>query len=393
MRITRTGAALLVGTGFLAGFSVRAGNNILSQAFGVPRAAAQGAGGLDTNHLMALFGAVLERVQADYVEPVSATKLVDNALNGMLTGLDPHSSYMTEQEWHDMQTETTGKFGGIGLEVTDNGGLLEVVSPIDGTPAAKAGLRAGDLITALNGKSVEGLSLNDAVTEMRGAPDTTLHMTVRRQGQPQPLELSLVRQIINVQTVTSRLFGDIGMIRISEFTDQTNPGVHAALRKLRAESNDHLRGIVLDLRNDPGGLLEQAIDVSNDFLDRGGIVSTRGRHSADDSSWSAKPGVNIFGTLPVVVLTNNGTASAAEIVAGALQDDRRALVLGMQTFGKGSVAADHRAVLPALRPLDPGSGNHAERGGAGNAGTGTAFRTAARSRFAARPGQSGQRPT
>ncbi|WP_428487759.1 S41 family peptidase [Rhodopila sp.] len=347
MKVTRTGVALLVGTGFMAGFAARTGNDLLSRAFGVPWAAAQGIatpgvaaqgpGGQDTNHLLTLFNTVLERVRADYVEPVSSTTLVDSALNGMLTGLDPHSSYLTEPQWHALQNETTGKFGGIGLQVTDNGGLLEVVSPIDGTPAAEAGLMPGDLITAVDGKSVEGLSLTDAVAEMRGPPDTMLRMTVKRQGQTKPLEFTLTRRIVHVQTVTSRLIGDLGVIRISEFTEQTNPGVHAALRRLRTESGGKLRGLILDLRNDPGGLLDQAIDVSNDFLASGGIVSTHGRHAADDASWPAKPGADIAGNLPVVVLTNNGTASAAEIVAGALQDDRRALVLGTRTFGKGSV--------------------------------------------------------
>jgi carboxyl-terminal processing protease len=236
-----------------------------------------------------------------------------------------------------MQTETSGKFGGIGLEVTDNGGLLELISPIDGTPAAAAGLRPGDLITAVDGKTVEGLSLNDAVAQMRGAPNTKVSLIVKRASVTDPIQLTLTRQIIHVETVKSRLIGDVGVIRVTEFTEQTEPGVRAALSKLRAEAKGHLRGLILDLRNDPGGLLDQAIEVSNDFLPRGGIVSTRGRHADDDQSWSAKPSDDISGNLPVVVLTNNGTASAAEIVAGALQDDRRALVLGTQSFGKGSV--------------------------------------------------------
>jgi carboxyl-terminal processing protease len=255
----------------------------------------------------------------------------------MLTGLDPHSAYMNQQQWHDMQTETSGRFGGIGLEVTDNGGLLEVVSPIDGTPAAAAGLKPGDLITAVNGKTVEGLSLTAAVAEMRGPPNTSLRLTVKRQGQEQPLTFTLTRQIIHVQTVKSQLMGDVGVIRISEFTEQTAPGLNAALRSLRSDSGGRLRGLVLDLRNDPGGLLDQAIAVSNDFLSQGGIVSTRGRHPEDNESWSAAAGDDVAGEIPVVVLINNGTASAAEIVTGALQDNRRALVLGTQSFGKGSV--------------------------------------------------------
>jgi carboxyl-terminal processing protease len=330
MKITRIGAALLVGTSFAAGCVAASGGGVLA-------AAAQGADQQQTYKLLNLFGSVLDRVQSDYVEPVSGRTLIDNALNGMLTGLDPHSAYMTEPQWHDMQSETSGKFGGIGLEVTESGGLLQVVSPIDGTPAAAAGLRPGDLITAVNGKSVEGLSLNDAVTEMRGPPNTTLHLIVKRTGVDNPIVLTLIRQIIHIETVKSRLIDDIGVIRISEFTEQTDSGLRAAMKSLRADSGNRLRGLILDLRNDPGGLLNQAIAVSNDFLGAGGIVSTRGRHSDDDQSWSAKPGNDLSGNLPVVVLTNNGTASAAEIVAGALQDNHRALVLGTQSFGKGSV--------------------------------------------------------
>ena len=263
--------------------------------------------------------------------------LVENAMNGMLTGLDPHSSYMNEQEWQEMETETSGQFGGIGLEVTDKGGMLQVVSPIDGTPAAEAGIRPGDLITAVNGKTIEGLSLNDAVTEMRGPPNTKLGPDRQAGGLDSPIALTLIRQIIHIDTVKSQLMGDIGVIRISEFTEQTDTGVRAAMKSLRTESAGHLRALIIDLRNDPGGLLDQAVAVSNDFLDSGGIVSTRGRHLDDNQSWSAKRSHDVSGNLPIVVLTNNGTASAAEIVAGALQDDRRALVLGTQSFGKGSV--------------------------------------------------------
>ena len=347
MRITRTGVALLVGTGFAAGCAAGPGANMLASQFGVPPAVAQGIDQQHSGSALALFATVFERVREDYVEPVTDRKLVDNALNGMLTGLDPHSAYMTEQQWRDMQTETTGRFGGIGLEVTDNGGLLQVVSPIDGTPAALAGVKPGDLITAVDGKTVEGLSLTDAVSQMRGPPDTTLRLTLKRQGQDEPIELTLTRQIIHVETVKSRLDGDIGIIRVSEFTEQTNPGLRAALRNLRSQAGGRLKGLVLDLRNDPGGLLDQAVAVSNDFLDHGVIVSTRGRHQGDDQSWSADASGDIAGNLPVVVLTNNGTASAAEIVAGALQDHRRALVLGTQSFGKGSV----QTVMPL-----PGNG-------------------------------------
>ncbi len=327
MKITHVGVAVLIGTSFAAGCMAGAGQ----------LAVAQGAGQQDTSRLLGLFDNVLARVQSDYVDPVTDRKLIDNALNGMLAGLDPHSAYMNEQQWHEMQTETKGEFGGIGLEVTDNDGLLQVVSPIDDTPAAAAGIKPGDLITSVDGKSVEGMSLNDAVSEMRGPPNTQLHLIIKRPDLADPIVLALTRQIIHVKTVTSHLMGDIGVIRVSEFTEQAEPGLRAALKSLRAESGGHLRGLILDLRNDPGGLLDQAIAVSNDFLRSGKIVSTRGRHPDDDEVWSAKAGEDIAGSLPVVVLTNNGTASASEIVAGALQDNHRALVLGTQSFGKGSV--------------------------------------------------------
>ncbi len=328
MKLTRFGAALLVGGGFAAGVTV---GPVWAPAV------AQGTDTQQDYQLLTLFSNVMARIQADYVEPVPSRKLINNAMNGMLTGLDPHSSYMDEQEWHEMQSETAGHFGGIGLELTDKGGLLQVISPIDGTPAAAAGIRPGDLITAVNGKSLEGVTLNDAITEMRGPPNTKLSLILKREGVQDPITLTLTRQIINIKTVTSQLAGDVGVIRISEFTEQTDPGVQAAMRGLRTASGGRLRGLILDLRNDPGGLLGQAVTVSNDFLDSGGIVSTRGRHADDDQSWSAKPAHDLAGGLPIVVLTNNGTASAAEIVAGALQDNRRALVLGTQSFGKGSV--------------------------------------------------------
>ncbi|MEA2769806.1 MAG: carboxyl-terminal processing protease [Acetobacteraceae bacterium] len=341
MKITKIGVALLVGTSFAAGCAVASNGGMFP-------AAAQGTDQQQTYRLLTLFNNVLDRVRADYVEPIPDRMLMENALNGMLTGLDPHSSYMTDRQWQDMQTETSGKFGGIGLEVTDNGGLLQVISPIDGTPAAAAGLLPGDLITAVDGKTVQGLSLNDAVAEMRGSPNTTVRLIVKREGVSDPITVTLTRQIIQVETVKSRLIGDIGVIRISEFTERSDPGVRAAMKSLRAEAGGHLRGLILDLRNDPGGLLDQAIAVSNDFLPSGGIVSTRGRHPEDNQSWSANPGDDISGGLPIVVLTNNGSASASEIVAGALQDDHRALVLGTRSFGKGSVQT--------IFPLPQGNG-------------------------------------
>jgi carboxyl-terminal processing protease len=336
MKITRIGAAVMMGSSFALGFALGPGWSQL-RLLGVSPAAAEGSDSQQNYRFLSLFSNVMARVESDYVEPVSGRTLVENAMNGMLTGLDPHSSYMNEQEWREMESETSGHFGGIGLELTDKGGLLQVVSPIDGTPAAEAGIKPGDLITAVNGKSIEGVSLNDAVTEMRGPPNTKVGLILKREGLDSPITLTLVRQIIHIHNVKSEMMGDIGVIRISEFTEQTDDGVRAAMKALRAGSGGRLRGLVLDLRNDPGGLLDQAIAVSNDFLDSGGIVSTRGRHLDDNQSWTAKRGHDISGGLPIVVLTNNGTASASEIVAGALQDNRRALVLGVQSFGKGSV--------------------------------------------------------
>jgi carboxyl-terminal processing protease len=345
MKMSKIGVALLVGTSFAAGCAVASNGGMFP-------AAAQSTDQQQTYRLLTLFNTVLERVRTDYVEPVSDRSLMDNALNGMLTGLDPHSAYMTQRQWDDMETETSGKFGGIGLEVTDNGGLLQVISPIDGTPAAAAGLLPGDLITAVDGKTVQGLSLNDAVAEMRGSPNTTVALIVKREGVTDPITVTLTRKIIQVETVKSRLIDNIGVIRISEFTERTDPGVRAALKSLQAQAaqtpGGRLRGLIIDLRNDPGGLLDQAIAVSNDFLSSGTIVSTRGRHPDDNQAWAAKPSDDISGNLPIVVLTNNGSASASEIVAGALQDDHRALVLGTQSFGKGSVQT--------IFPLQQGNG-------------------------------------
>jgi carboxyl-terminal processing protease len=341
MKMTKIGVALLVGTSFAAGCAVASNGGMFP-------AAAQGTDQQETYRLLTLFNTVLERVRADYVEPVPDRTLMNNALNGMLTGLDPHSAYMTQRQWDDMESETSGKFGGIGLEVTDNGGLLQVISPIDGTPAAAAGLLPGDLITAVDGKTVQGLSLNDAVAEMRGSPNTTVALIVKREGVPDPIAVTLTRKIIQVETVKSRLIDNIGVIRISEFTERTDPGLRAAIKSLQTQAGGHLRGLILDLRNDPGGLLDQAIAVSNDFLPAGTIVSTRGRHSEDNQSWTARASDDVSGNLPMVVLTNNGSASASEIVAGALQDDHRALVLGTQSFGKGSVQT--------IYPLQQGNG-------------------------------------
>ncbi len=291
----------------------------------------------DTYRQLDLFGEVFERVRADYVEEVSDEQLIEAAINGMLSSLDPHSSYMNAKSFRDMQVQVRGEFGGLGIEVTMENGVVKVVSPIDDTPAAKAGLKPGDLITHIDGEPVLGLSLNDAVERMRGPVNSEIKLTIRREGRD-PFEVKLARAVIKIQSVKSHMEGnDIGYIRITSFNEQADSGVRTAMQSLKKQAGAHLQGIVLDLRNNPGGLLDQAIAVSNDFLDKGEIVSTRGRHAEDAARYNAKAGGDLTGGLPMVVLINGGSASASEIVAGALQDQHRAVLLGTRSFGKGSV--------------------------------------------------------
>jgi len=297
----------------------------------------------DTYKYLELFGDVFERVRRDYVEPVSDQELLENAINGMLTSLDPHSGYMPAKSFQDMQEQTKGEFGGLGIEVNMENGLVRVVSPIDDTPAAKAGVQPGDYIIGIDGKPVIGLTLNEAVEKMRGAPDTEITITIRRAGQD-PFDLKLKRAVVRIQSVRSRLEGDIGYIRITSFTEQTQSGLENAVRDINAKLGKKLRGYVLDLRNNPGGLLDQAVSVSDSFLERGEIVSTRTRRAEETQRYNAKPGDLAEGK-PIVVLINDGSASASEIVAGALQDHGRAVVLGVKSFGKGSV----QTIIPLAR--------------------------------------------
>ena len=321
---------LLLGAVFAAGVAVGPAANLLAQGAGNDSA--------ETYRLLTLFGDVFERVRAEYVEPVSDRTLIENALNGMLSGLDPHSSYMNAKAFRDMQVQTRGEFGGLGIEVTQENGFVKVVSPIDDTPAARAGIKPGDLILALDGQTVQGLSLNDAVDKMRGPPDTKITLTVKREGVNDPLEIAMKREVIHIQVVRSHLEGgDVGYIRLTSFNEQSDPALRKAIASLKQQAGDKLKGIILDLRNNPGGLLDQAVAVSNDFLNRGEIVSTRARHADDSQRWNAKPNGDLVGGLPLVVLINNGSASASEIVAGALQDQRRAVLVGGRSFGKGSV--------------------------------------------------------
>lgn len=332
---------LLMGVAFAAGLGLAPAAwrlvHTMEARIGITRAFAEDVDNAETYKLLSLFGDVFERVRADYVEPVPDRELIENSINGMLTGLDPHSSYMNAKAFQDMQVQTRGEFGGLGLEVTEEGGFIKVISPIDGTPAARAGIKAGDLILALDGKSVQGLNLNDAVDRMRGPPNTKITLTIKREGVPKPIEVTLTREIIHIQVVRSALYGDVGYIRLSQFTEQADSGIRDAIAKLDAEAHGHLRGYVLDLRNNPGGLLDQAVAVANDFLDHGEIVSTRARHPEDSQRWDAKAGGDLLHGAPLVLLINAGSASASEIVAGALQENRRAILLGTRSFGKGSV--------------------------------------------------------
>ena len=292
----------------------------------------------DTYRQLNLFGDVFERVRADYVEKPDDSKLIEQAINGMLNGLDPHSSYMDPKNFRDMQVQTRGEFGGLGIEVTMEDGLVKVVTPIDETPAAKAGVMANDVITQLDGEQVQGLTLNQAVEKMRGPVNTKIKLTIMRKGQDKPIEVSITRDVIRVRSVRMRTEGDdVGYIRITQFNEQTSEGLKKAIGDITAQiQNDKLRGYVLDLRNNPGGLLDQAISVSDAFLERGEIVSTRGRNAEETQRYSARAG-DMTKSKPIIVLVNGGSASASEIVAGALQDHKRATILGTRSFGKGSV--------------------------------------------------------
>lgn len=296
---------------------------------------AQGANNSNIYKQFDLFSDAYEKVRENYVRPVQDTELMSGAIEGMVASLDPHSSYMDPKAWADMQIQTKGEFGGVGIEVTMEEGLIKVVSPIDDTPAAKAGLKTGDFIAAINGDSIQGQGLNDAIDKMRGPVGTKVTLTVLRQGEKKPFDVQLTRAVIHVDSVKWHKEGDIGYIRLAAFNEETDKGLEKAVRELKKQVPG-IKGWVIDLRNNPGGLLDQAVQVSDDFLNKGEIVSTRGRHPEDTQRFDAKPG-DIFDGKPVAVLTNGGTASASEIVAGALQDHKRATLIGMTSFGKGSV--------------------------------------------------------
>jgi carboxyl-terminal processing protease len=305
----------------------------------------------DTYRQLSLFGDVFERVRADYVEKPDDAKLVESAINGMLTGLDPHSSYMDSKSLRDMQVQTRGEFGGLGIEVTMEDGLIKVVAPIDETPAHKAGVMANDIITHLDDEPVQGLTLNQAVEKMRGPVNTKIKLKIIRRGADKPVDVSITRDIIRVRSVRSRIEGDdVAFIRVSQFNEQTSEGVKKAIGDLAARGGDKLKGFIIDMRNNPGGLLDQAISVSDAFLEKGEIASTRGRNAEETQRFNARAGDLTKGK-PIIVLINGGSASASEIVAGALQDHKRATLIGTRSFGKGSV----QTIIPL------GSGNGALR--------------------------------
>jgi len=291
----------------------------------------------DVYRQLSMFGDVFERVRMQYVEDVTDQELIEHAINGMLTNLDPHSAFLNEDDFKEMQVQTKGEFGGLGIEVTMENGFVKVVSPIDDTPAYIAGIEAGDYVTHLDGESVLGLSLSEAVDLMRGKVGTKIELTVRRETSSEALQIEITRDTIKINPVKSKLIkDDIAYIRVTSFNQSTGKSVKSAYKDLKKEAKSDIVGLVLDLRNNPGGLLDQAISVSDLFLDKGEIVSTRGRHEEDTKRDNATSG-DILDGLPIAVLINGGSASASEIVAGALQDHRRAIVLGTQSFGKGSV--------------------------------------------------------
>ncbi|MEK9946827.1 MAG: S41 family peptidase [Alphaproteobacteria bacterium] len=290
----------------------------------------------ETYRQLDLFGEVFNRVRADYVDEVDDEKLIEAAVNGMLQALDPHSGFLNAKNFREMQVQTRGEFGGLGIEVTMENGFVKVISPIDGTPAERAGILTNDLITHIGGEQIQGLTLSQAVEKMRGPVNTDIRLTVVRPGVDAPFDVTLTREVIRIASVRSRIEDDIAYLRVTTFSEQTASGLAKEIREIKEELGDTLAGAVLDLRGNPGGLLDQAVKVSDAFLEQGEIVSTRGRQAGEAQRFNAKSGDLIDG-LPLVVLINGGSASASEIVAGALQDHGRAVVLGTQSFGKGSV--------------------------------------------------------
>jgi carboxyl-terminal processing protease len=307
-----------------------------SMVAGIARTQTAPAADAQIYHELDVFGEVLERVRSDYVEKPDDNKLIESAIDGMLSALDPHSSYMDAKEFRDMQVQTRGEFGGLGLEVSMENGMIKVVSPIADTPAARAGIKSGDLITALDRKQLQGLTLQEAVDKMRGPVHASITLTIVRKGVEKPFEVTMVRDVIHIKPVKYSAENDVGYIQITSFNEQTTGDLEEAVKHLKKEIGPNLKGYLLDLRNNPGGLLDQAISVSDDFLDEGAIVITKGRNLEETQRTNARLG-DITDGKKLVVLINGGSASASEIVAGALQDHRRATIVGTRSFGKGSV--------------------------------------------------------
>ncbi|WP_102784384.1 S41 family peptidase [Thalassospira lucentensis] len=306
-----------------------------------PSLAQSSSSSAETYRLLNLFGDVFEQVKTKYVEKVDDKQLIEAAINGMLTSLDPHSSYLNMDNFEEMQVDTRGEFGGLGIEVTMEEGFVKVISPIYDTPAEKAGLQPGDFITHIDGTAIRGKTLNDAVEMMRGKVNTDIILTIIRKGEQAPFDVTLTRAVIKIQSVRAEVKEDIGYIRITKFNEQTFSGLQRAIGDMRDQIGPEIKGLVIDMRNNPGGLLDQAISVSDAFLDKGEIVSTRPRDTENTERYNARTG-DLAEGLPMVVLINDGSASASEIVAGALQDHRRAVIMGTRSFGKGSV----QTILP-----------------------------------------------
>jgi carboxyl-terminal processing protease len=311
---------------------IAAGTSVINAT----RSPSAAAANVDVYKHLDLFGEVLERVRADYVEKPDDSTLIESAINGMLTGLDPHSTYLNPKHFRDMQVQTRGEFGGLGIEVTMEDGIVKVVSPIENTPAEKAGVMSGDLITHLDGTSIQGMTLEQAVEKMRGPVDTPITVSVIRKGTPDPFDIKIVRDVIRINPVRAEVEGDVGYLRIKTFSEQTYEELKSSIADLKKKIGPELKGFVVDLRNNPGGLLDQAISVSDAFLDKGAIVLTRGRNLNETQRSNARTG-DLTEEKKIVVLINGGSASASEIVAGALQDHKRAMVVGTRSFGKGSV--------------------------------------------------------
>ena len=340
-RARRLRTTLLLGTALLAGMAIGPVSSLIASYFvsglAINAALARDTDRTNTYRLLTLFGDVFQRVRSEYVDPVSDTDLINNAINGMLTGLDPHSSSMSATQFRAMQEETKGEFGGLGIEVIPEAGFFKVISAMDDTPAFKAGIKAGDIVTGLNGKTTQGLLPEEALDQMRGRPNSKVTLTIKREGLDHPLDISMRREVIHIQVVKQRMEpGNIGYVRLTEFTEQADATLKRAVKSLRRQAGGKLRALVLDLRNNPGDLLDQAVAVSADFVAQGAIVSTRGRNT-EDAAWLDAKGADILDGAPLVVLINSGSASASEIVAGALQDRHRAVLAGTRSFGKGSV--------------------------------------------------------